>query len=163
MTRHDAAAAAILLQVAYFRNIARRRGIPDGDVDGVVNDAMFATWKAAQNGRIDVLDVEQVRRWGNTIIRRQAANYHEAAARRAEIEASRPYEPELDPEERLAAREALRIVLARLRPYERGILRAVLDGVTLADIAVITGKRPGTVATQLLSTRMRLLAILRRK
>lgn len=161
--RRDPIATAIAAQTTFIRSVLARRGVPDSDIDGLATEVMFSTWKAAKSGRVNAYDVEFLRRWVTVVAQRRAADHRRTTLRRAQLEGHRPYIEPGDTESQYAAREALRIIVENISPAERALFKAVIDGVTLAEVAARTGTPPGTVASRLMRTRDRLLALLRRK
>lgn len=158
----DPIAAAILAQVPYLRAAVRRRGVPDGDVDGLVSEVMFAAWKAATDKRINAHDVSELRRWCNVVAKRCAINHAKAATRRAQLEANKLIGPASSTEDRMAARDALRVIHRLLSPDERALFDAIAEGVSLVEVAAKLGLAYGTAASRVLRARERLRGVLER-
>ena len=148
----------------------RRRGVPEADVEDVLQEVLMASLDAIKAGKFcpDPLDPPGImlRVWMFAIARNCAYTFTHTAYFRHEklvyladfpaINAVRPH-----PNDALAARSALRM-LDRLTPVERAVLTDLATGWKVKDIAARDGVPTSTVWNRVGRARRKLARLIKR-
>lgn len=140
----------------------RSYGVPEGDLDDVVQTALLLFWTRRN-------EVEEPQAWIVATFRRQCLMYWRAARARREEESGLEVEPAAAPEtssergvaSRLALRSALEGALATLPERQRRLVRLrVLEGLSTSEAAADLGYSRASIRQTLRRTLRRLRAAL---
>lgn len=138
-----------------------RRVSDTSDAADLLAETLLVVWRrSADLPR----DPDQARMWTYGVARRVLATHRRGGVRRnalaarlrAELELAQPASHTPD-DSSTHAHAAVHAALERLSPLDREIVRLVhWDGFTLAEVATLLGKRPGTVRSRYHRARQRL-------
>lgn len=163
--RDGSPAGEVALALKQYRDFVRRallnQGVRSADVDDAVQQVFIVTYRRFD----DYCKVSKKRSWMFAVSRLVARNYHRGVRRERAFALRYVPEPSPGLEEILLRREAAREVLRLLKQVEKRerpvLIRADMQGMTAAEIAVELQLNLNTVYSRLHRARQQFASALR--